>query len=71
MIIFEREKVDLTAEIKISENVLSLLGTPYMESGMGLTNVCVYSMKQSVCAFTYVCVAGDSKVTSSSGDVFH
>ena len=26
---FEREKVDLTAEIKISENVLSLLGAIY------------------------------------------
>jgi len=29
MEIFECEKVDLTAEIKISKNVLSLLGAPY------------------------------------------
>ena len=38
-------KVDLTAEIKISENVISLLGALYMESWIRLTNVCVCSMK--------------------------
>jgi len=48
--------VDLTAEIKISENVLSLLGALYMELGMGLTNVCVRSMKtECVCIHLHVC----------------
>jgi len=42
---FECEKVDLIAEIKISNNVISLLGALYMESGMRLTNMCVCSMK--------------------------
>ena len=42
---FEYEKVDLKAEIKISENVISLLEGLYMESGMRLTNVCLCSMK--------------------------
>ena len=45
LMIFECEKVDLTAEIKISENVISLLGALYMESWIRLTNVCVCSMK--------------------------
>jgi len=42
---FECEKVDLTPEIKISKNVISLLGALYTESGMRLTNMCVCSMK--------------------------
>ena len=45
LMFFECEKVDLTAEIKISQNVISLLGALYTESGMRLTNMCVCSMK--------------------------
>jgi len=64
MFFVECEEVDLAAEIKISKKVISLLGALYMESGMRRTNVCA-AWKQSVCA------ADGSKVTSSSGDVFH
>jgi len=43
-----------------------------MESGMRLTNVCVqHENKVCVRSLAYVCAAGGSKVTSSSGDVFH
>jgi len=51
--------VDLTAEIKISENVISLLGALYMESGMRLINVCVCSKKtKCVCVHLCVCSRG-------------
>ena len=46
-LIFEFDKVDLTAEIKISEHVISLLGALYMESDMRLTNVTLSEYRPS------------------------
>ena len=51
--------MDLIAEIKISKNVISLLGALYTESGTRLTNMCVqHENKVCVRSLAYVCAAG-------------
>jgi len=67
MFFFKCEKVDLTPEINFFEMYsLCWEHCTWNQGWDWQMCVCVCTAwKQSVCAFTYVCAAGDSKVTSS------